>query len=206
MLERQLAALEAKIRAYQAVGIALIAITVVLTASAVWSHTLMWGTQNKMTRLEATVRTAEQQMATLTQKADALEDMVAALPDLTRAELAAQSQLFEDQIIDSGSALLKSTIALAKKDMAAYGLSGHRFNMVEFDRRACPQGGVFSGELPDGARQEQVFDANIMVDVLESHADIRGIPFYHARIGGVMVEQSGEPAAFRHGSMRIECR
>ena len=205
-LERRLVTLETKIRAYQAVGIALIATVILLAASAVWSHTMLWGTQTKMARLEETVRTAERDMATLILRAEALEQTAASLPEMTRAELEAQSQAFEEQIINSGSALLKSTIALAKKDMTSFGLSGHRFNMAEFDRRSCPLGGAFSGELPNGSVQEQTVEANAMVDILETHIDIRGIPFYNVEIGGVMVEWAGQPAEYRHGSMRVECR
>ena len=52
---------------------------------------------------------------------------------------------------------------------------------------------------------DDAFNAGQMVSVDPSHADIRGIPFYRAKINGSPVEAQGEAAAFRHGTMRVAC-
>lgn len=128
-----------------------------------------------------------------------------ALTGLSAALKNAQGETISDlekQYIVAASARLEATVA---REIAALGTSGFRFNMVEFDRRSCAQGGIFSGEHPDGYQQNEPFDPNNLVEVLQSGEDVRGIPFYRVKINGATIQWQGSPALFRHGSMRIEC-
>lgn len=177
----------------------------IVAAGAALAFLVIVDLKQQVTAMQAKVDAAAQQSAALSERVSTIEQTAANLPAAVRAELSAQADEFEKQIINSGSALLKSTIALAKKEMVSFGTAGHRFNMVEFDRRSCPQGGVFSGENPNGQRIEKEFEPSAMIEVRESHGDVRGIPFYRVTIDGNVVTNSGNPSQFRHGSMRIAC-
>ncbi len=194
-----------KERRSSGVVIVLFLAALVIAAGGVVTYLQMLDLKQQVAAMQASVQSAAQQSAELNQRLSAFENTAANLPAAVRAELEVQAEEFENQIINSGSALLKSTIALAKKEMLAFGTAGHRFNMVEFDRRSCPQGGVFSGEKPDGDRLEKPFEANAMVEVRESHGDVRGIPYYRVTINNNVVDFDGSPGQFRHGSMRVAC-
>ncbi|MCR9137214.1 MAG: hypothetical protein NXI27_14550 [Alphaproteobacteria bacterium] len=120
---------------------------------------------------------------------------------LRSARAGAISEL-EQQYIGAASARLEAAVA---REIAALGTSGFRFNMVEFDRRSCAQGGIFTGEHPDGYQQNEPFEPNHLVEVLETTEDVRGIPFYRVKINGTTIQWQDGPAIFRHGRMRIEC-
>ena len=185
-----------------------IAFLAALAVAAIGAWTCLQVTELKQTvaTLEAAVRASGQQVAELRQEVGGFQNTASALPAAAQAQLEDQAKAFEEQIINSGTSVLKSTIALAKKEMLAFGGSGYRFNMVEFDRRSCVAGGTFSGELPDGTRLEREFEPNSMVEVLESRGDVRGIPFYQVSVSGSAINGEGGAARFRHGSIRIECK
>lgn len=185
--------------------LALFLAALVVAAGVVIAALQIADLRSQVAAMQAAVDTATRRSDDLNARLMTFERTAANLPAAVRAELEAQAAEFENQIIDSGSALLKSTIALARKEMQAFGTAGHRFNVAEFDRRSCPQGGVFSGEQPDGSRLEKPFQASAMVEVRESHGDVRGIPFYRVSINNTVVNENGQPSQFRHGSMRVAC-
>ena len=179
---------------------------VAVAAVGAWTYLQVTELKHSVLVLESAVRESERQVAELRQEVGRFQNTASALPAAAQAQLEAQARAFEEQIINSGTSVLKSTIALAKKEMLAFGGSGYRFNMVEFDRRSCVAGGTFSGELSDGSRLEEEFEPNAMVEVLESRGDVRGIPFYRVTVSGSEVASGGGAASFRHGSMRIACK
>ncbi len=190
------------------VAVTAVAFVAAVAVAAIGAWTYLQVTELKQTvaALESTVQASEQRVAMLTEKVDGFQSTASALPAAAQAQLEAQARAFEEQIINSGTSVLKSTIALAKKEMLAFGGSGYRFNMVEFDRRSCVAGGTFSGELSDGSRLDEEFEPNSMVEVLESRGDVRGIPFYRVTVNGSELASGGGAASFRHGSMRIACK
>lgn len=156
-------------------------------------------------RVDALSGALRAQQSASTALAEQLASHQQALAGLSAALKSAQGETVSDlekQYILAASARLEATVA---REIAALGTSGFRFNMVEFDRRSCAQGGIFSGEHPDGYQQNEPFDPNNLVEVLQSSEDVRGIPFYRVIINGATIQWQGSPALFRHGSMRIEC-
>ena len=146
---------------------------------------------------------AIEQVAKLNAQIATQQVTIAGLSEALQALQGGRISTLEQQYIDAASARLEATVA---REVAALGTSGFRYNMVEFDRRSCSLGGTFSGELPDGFRQEEEFEPNQMVEVQESGEDVRGIPFYRVTISGKALRWEGDTALFRHGSMRIECQ
>ena len=98
---------------------------------------------------------------------------------------------------------MEEEVALAIQRLSAFGNAGFAFQMEEFDRRSCVNGGVFSGETPDYQLNELPFAAGAMVEVLPTHGDISGIPFYRVEVDQTPIGDGSEE--FRHGSMRIAC-
>lgn len=115
------------------------------------------------------------------------------------------SRGLEKKIVRSASEQLDRSLAEAIGKLSAFGNTNFAFQMVEYDRRSCAAGGRFTGEHLDGEQQEEQFDAGAMVEVLPSHRDIKGIPFYRVSIDEAPLQWQDSNAEFRHGSMRIAC-
>ncbi|MCP4318986.1 MAG: hypothetical protein GY789_24085 [Hyphomicrobiales bacterium] len=111
----------------------------------------------------------------------------------------------ENKIVSSASKQLDRSLTDAIDKLSAFGNARFAFQMVEYDRRSCANGGVFTGKHLEGEQQEEPFQAGAMVEVQPTHTDIRGIPFYRVSIGEVLLQWQGSDAEFRHGSMRIAC-
>ena len=167
-----------------------------------WSFATISGLRSAVDEMETALIATQQQGAALTARVTAQEKAIADLTSALQLRVSGDVSTLQQQYIGAASARLQETVA---REIAALGTSGFRFSMVEFDRRSCAEGGVFSGELADGSRQNQPFDANRMVEIQESSEDVRGIPFYPVRINGNYVQSNGGRAIYRHGSMRIEC-
>ncbi len=180
----------------------IVALAVVAGLLAALGYARISTLQDTADDLRASLVAAENRIAALSEQ---LQSHDASLAGLAAGLKAAQSENVSDlekQYIVAASARLEAAVA---REIAALGTSGFRFNMVEFDRRSCAQGGIFTGEHPDGYQQNEPFEPNNLIEILESSEDVRGIPFYPVKINGATVQWQGNPAIFRHGSMRIEC-
>jgi uncharacterized membrane protein len=201
-LKGDIAALVKKIQLRNPIIAVVAVVAIAFLISGVWVYLLIAGLHDKMELLEATAKSSEDRIAVL---AEQVRGQERELSDLAKALEVARSGSVSDiekQFVQSASARMEATVA---REISALGTSGFRFHVVEFDKRACANGGVFSGEHPDGYQQDEPFNANNMVEILESYGDVRGIPFYRVKINGATLQWQGNPATFRHGSMRIEC-
>ena len=113
------------------------------------------------------------------------------------------SESAEQQIVSSAKGRMEQEVEAAIKRLSAFGNAGFVFQMDEFDRRSCVNGGTFSGETSDYNLVELPFAAGAMVQVQPTHTDINGIPFYRVTADDVPIGDS--PGEYRHGSMRIAC-
>lgn len=172
---------------------------------AISSVILYLQNRTQIVALEREVSALTEALETSMQQTLQLEQTVASTEARTIERLAQTADDLRNEIVRTASAKLDHSIGEALSELHTYGNAQYVFHMVANDRRSCVKGGAFIGELPDGSLEEAAFNAGQMVSVDPSHADIRGIPFYRAKINGSPVEAQGEAAAFRHGTMRVAC-
>lgn len=193
---------EKKSRPFVPMSGGVVATAVVLGLLVALGYSRISGLQDDVDALNTALNAARDNAASLAEQVASHQQALTGLSAALKSELGGDISELEKQYIGAASARLEATVA---REIAALGTSGFRFNMVEFDRRSCAQGGTFTGEHPDGYEQDEPFDPNNLVEVLESSEDVRGVPFYRVKINGASVQWQGSPAIFRHGSMRIEC-
>ena len=192
---------EAPARLFNQINFLWAAIVVVALSSVIFylqSRAQIVTLQQEVSSLKSALENASQQTARL-------EQTVSSTEARTIERLAETADDLRNEIVRTASAKLDHSIGAALSELHTYGNAQYVFHMVANDRRSCVKGGAFIGELPDGSLEEATFNAGEMVSVDPSHTDIRGIPFYRAKIRNSVVETEGEAAAFRHGTMRIAC-
>lgn len=152
--------------------------------------------RQEIAALEGQIQTAKTNDTMLTQIINAnQETMIEGFNNLTES--------VEQEIVASARGRMEQEVDQAIQRLSAFGNAGFAFQMEEFDRRSCVNGGVFSGETPDYQTTELPFVAGAMVEVLPTHGDINGIPFYRIQVDDAPIGDGSEE--FRHGSMRIAC-
>lgn len=109
----------------------------------------------------------------------------------------------QQEAVSSAKGRMEQEVENAIRRLSAFGNAGFVFQMEEFDRRSCVNGGTFSGESSDYNLVEHAFAAGAMVQVQPTHTDINGIPFYRVTVDDAPIGDS--PGEYRHGSMRIAC-
>ncbi|MCY6381615.1 hypothetical protein [Hoeflea prorocentri] len=175
---------------------------VVVALSAVILHLQ---SRAQVIKLQEEVSSLNSALDAATQQTAQLQEAVASTEARTIEQLAETADELRNEIVRTASAKLDHSIGEALSELHTYGNAQYVFHMVANDRRSCVKGGVFIGELSDGSLQEAAFNAGEMVAIEPSHTDIRGIPFYRAKISASLIETRGDAAAFRHGTMRIAC-
>ena len=178
----------------------LFGLVVLLTLAFAGVAGLLWiqieALRQEIADLEGQIQTARTNDTLLTQIINAnQETMIEGFNKLT--------ENVEREIVDSARGRMEDEVAQAIQRLSAFGNAGFAFQMEEFDRRSCVNGGVFSGETPDYQTTELPFEAGTMVEVLPTHGDISGIPFYRVEVDSAPIGDGSEE--FRHGSMRIAC-
>ncbi|MEX3011149.1 hypothetical protein [Hoeflea sp. TYP-13] len=176
----------------------IVAATVVFGLYCAWSFSQISELRAEVSELRASVASARQNSVLLTEIVNSGQEALV-------ERLSSKSEELQDRIVRSASAKLNHSIDVAMGRLSAFGNAGFAFQMAEFDRRSCVNGGVFSGELPDGNQHDEPFEAGNLIEVQPTHGDVRGIPFYRVKIAGKTMRSQDGRAQFRHGSMRIEC-
>ena len=177
----------------------LAAIAVVFGIVAGWQWSQIATLKEELSALRELTKSAQQNDALLAETINSNQQVL--LEQVTTL-----SNGLERKIVSSAGKQLDQTVADAISKLSAFGNAQFAFQMVEYDRRSCVNGGVFSGEHIEGDLQQEEFSAGAMVEVQPTHTDIRGIPFYRVAIDDVPVQWQGSDAEFRHGSMRISCK
>lgn len=176
---------------------ALIVVLVVLMGGVVgWQWVQISALQGEVADLERLVQSAKTNDTMLS-------EIVNANHKTLMERLDTLSGSVEQQIVSSAKGRMEQEVQDAIKRLSAFGNAGFVFQMEEFDRRSCVNGGLFSGETPDYDLVELPFAAGAMVQVQPTHTDINGIPFYRVTIDDVPIGNT--PGEYRHGSMRIAC-
>lgn len=176
----------------------LIFVTFVFAALAGWQWFQISALNAEMAAIKKIARSAQQNDALLAETINSNQQVM--LEQFTTL-----SNGLEKKIVASAAKRLDDTVDEAIGKLSAFGNAQFAFQMVEYDRRSCVNGGIFSGEHLEGELQQETFEAGAMVQVLPTHTDIRGIPFYRVSIDNVPLRWQGADAEFRHGSMRISC-
>lgn len=176
----------------------LIAVAVVFGAIAGWQWFQISTLKQELATLKALSKSSQQNDALLAETINSNQQVML-------EQFNTLSNGLEQKIVSSAAQRLDQTVDDAIGKLSAFGNARFAFQMVEFDRRSCVNGGVFTGEHLEGELQQEQFAAGAMVQVLPTHTDIRGIPFYRVSVNDVPLQWQGTDAEFRHGSMRISC-
>ncbi|MEM6464502.1 MAG: hypothetical protein AAF724_21585 [Pseudomonadota bacterium] len=177
---------------------ALIAITVVFGVVLAWQWWQIAQMRAELAALSERVSSAQQNDALLAEAINSNQDALL-------EQFAELSGWLQNKVVDSTNDHVDKSVAEAIGKLSAFGNASFAFQMVEFDRRSCVNGGIFSGERATGDLFEEPFGAGEMVEIQPSHTDIRGIPFYRVNVNGETLGSQQGDAEFRHGSMRIAC-
>ncbi|MEM9105227.1 MAG: hypothetical protein AAGC96_06190 [Pseudomonadota bacterium] len=176
---------------------ALIAVLVVLLGGVVgWQWMQINALQGEVAKLERLVESAKTNDTMLS-------EIINANHKTLIERLNTISESVEQEIVFSAKGRMEQEVEDAIKRLSAFGNAGFVFQMEEFDRRSCVNGGLFSGETPDYNLVELPFTAGAMVQVQPTHTDINGIPFYRVTVDDTPIGDN--PGEYRHGSMRIAC-
>lgn len=181
-----------------AVHVALAAVVVVFGLIAGWQWWQISSLKGELSTLRELAKSAKQNDVLLA-------EIIKSNQKTMNGQFSTLSRGLEKKIVRSASEQLDRSLAEAIGKLSAFGNTNFAFQMVEYDRRSCAGGGRFTGEHLDGEQQEEQFEAGAMVEILPSHKDIRGIPFYRVSIDEALLQWQDSNAEFRHGSMRIAC-